>query len=152
MRIEVTLPKDRRNLGTLKLVDIANVLVSCSCYSKADSIEAAKAGNPTRDPTRRNGDTPTGKHRGTVEARAMEPEKSYGKWPPIRMHGVSGDALTAANNKRRGLLIHGGWLDKAGKLRATNGCLRIEDKFLNVILGRLRAASLLEIEIEIEEI
>lgn len=151
MRIEVILPRNRWHLGTLQLLDGEDVLMSCPCYSKSDSADAAKVNNPTRDPFRRNGDTPTGTYRGTVERRVMEPERSYGKWPPIRLHPLGGDAMTAHNNGRRGLLIHGGHLSKDGKLRATNGCLRVEDRHQNEILYRLRLAGLDEIPIDIKE-
>jgi hypothetical protein len=151
MRIEITLPRNRWHLGTLRLLDGEVQRLSCPCYSKSDSIAAAQAGNPTRDPFRRNGDTPTGRYRGTVERRVMEPERSYGKWPPIRLHPVSGDALTAHNNGRRGLLIHGGHPNNNGNLRATNGCIRIADKHQNELLSLLRAAGLSEIPIEIKE-
>lgn len=151
MQIAITLPRDRRNLGRLRLFDGNVERFACPCYAKADSIAAAGAGNPTRDPFRRNGDTPLGQYRGTMERKPMEPERSYGKWPPIRLNPIGGDALTAHNNGRRGLLIHGGHLSPHGTLRATNGCLRIEDRHANEILARLKQAGLTEIPIDIIE-
>jgi lipoprotein-anchoring transpeptidase ErfK/SrfK len=152
MRIEITLPRNRWKLGVLRLLDGENELMQCPAYGKSDSIAAANSGNPSRDPIKRNGDTPAGEYRGTVEPRAMEPERSYGKWPPIRLNPTGGQASQAHQNGRRGLLIHGGHLDKLGRLRATNGCLRVRDLDIDFILSQARKRGLKEFPVVITEV
>jgi hypothetical protein len=55
MLISVTVPKDRTKYGT-----VACGAFACRCYCKADNAAAEAAGNATRDPRKREGDTPTG--------------------------------------------------------------------------------------------
>lgn len=152
MRLEITLRRDRRILGVLALHQGERMVFSCPCLGRADAINAAQAGNPTRDPFRRNGDTPTGQYTGRIERHPMEPERTYGKWPPIRLIPAGGDALIAHNNGRRGLLIHGGHLGPNGIMRPTNGCVRVEDKHQNAILSHLRMAAVKEFQIQIIEV
>lgn len=151
MRIEITFQRDRRILGVLALHDGERMVFSCPCLGRADALNAAQAGNPTRDPLRRNGDTPTGQYTGRIERHAMEPERNYGKCPPIRLIPTGGDALIAHNNGRRGLLIHGGHLWPNGIMRPANGCVRVEDKYQNAILSHLRRAAVTEFPIQITE-
>jgi hypothetical protein len=138
-------------LGVLALHDGERMVFSCPCLGRADALNAAQAGNPTRDPLRRNGDTPTGQYTGRIERHAMEPERNYGKCPPIRLIPTGGDALIAHNNGRRGLLIHGGHLWPNGIMRPANGCVRVEDKYQNAILSHLRRAAVTEFPIQITE-
>ena len=136
MRIAISLPRNRGNPGTLRLYSGELILMSCRCLGKADSVSAAQAGNPTRDPFRRYGDTPTGTYAATLDPVRLpnkDPDRekwlrSYGKWQTIRLEPLTGDALTAKNNGRGGILIHGGYPDKVGGLRPTNGCIRVDDQ------------------------
>jgi len=153
MRIAVTLPRDRRKLGRLHLFNGETEVYSCSCYGKSDSIAAAQAGNPTRDQMRRNGDTPAGLYRGTIarrfsgntEKRQMEIDRTFGKWPPIRLRPTFQIART-------GLLIHGGHPSPTGGLRPTHGCLRVFDVAMLTLIEQIRKAGITEFEVKITEV
>ena len=155
MQIIITLHRNRSLPGELFLIDGETRLLVCRCLGKADSLSAAEAGNPTRDPFRRYGDTPTGKYQGSVDpprvpAQGSELAKwlrSYGQWPTIRLEPVSGDALTAKNNGRRGLLIHGGDPNNVGNLRPTNGCIRVDNVSQLSLVEALRKVTSFQVEI-----
>ena len=53
---------------------------------------------------------------------------------------VSGQAKIPKQNGRFGLLIHGGDLNAAGKLRPTFGCVRVFNNDLADLLQAIRAA------------
>ena len=134
LRIVVTLPQDRRLTGTLALWAGDALAFSCPCLGKADAEAAMQHGNPKRDPTRSNGDTPLG---AWAAARFVEHDPPPGHppshmgspvaWlgPPFGAAPVDGQALEAAKNGRQGLAIHGGRGD--ARLVPTNGCLRLLD-------------------------
>lgn len=159
MQILITLHRNRSQPGELFLIDGEKRLLFCRCYGKSDSLSAAQSGNPSRDPFRRNGDTPTGSYDGSVDpprVPAKDPDRakwlrSYGQWPTIRMTPTAGDALTAWTNGRRGLLIHGGDADKVGNLRPTNGCIRVDNVSQLSLVEFLRKDSAPKFSIEITE-
>ncbi len=125
-KIVITLPANRWNDGTLTALDDAGkVLLECPARGKADGKLAAAAGNPLRDPTRRNGDTPTGGYAPTAVRRFEKRDVKFG-WGFIPLDPVSGAALAAEKNGRRGLGIHGG--RSQDKLTATEGCVRVFDR------------------------
>jgi len=129
MQINILLPKNRKALGHLTVVEGAETLFECECLGLADQARATAAGNPTRDPIRKNGDTPTGTYQATVAAAPSLPLRSYGPFPLIHLTPVSDQALEAARNGRSGLAIHSGDLNSAltwwHGLRPTEGCVRI---------------------------
>lgn len=130
MSLRATLPPDRAQAGTLRVLDGHDVRLECPCLGKSDNAAAAKAGNPTRDPLRKMGDLPTGAYRarpGLSLARDAASTRSYGPHPVIALEPLAGDALRAKQNGRSGLLIHGGALGPNGKLRPTLGCLRLSN-------------------------
>ena len=114
---------------------VASGTVSCSqleltarCYADADSGRAAKAGNPSEDPRQPFGDHPFGIYLAT-DVRWSTTEKERQTYGPVRLvlDPVAGDALVAKQNGRNGLAIHGG-PTRDGALRATFGCLRVDDE------------------------
>lgn len=96
-------------------------------YADADGATAAAHGNPDEVSTEVFGDHPSGESRvtGVVWSTTDAERAMYGP-VRIRLDGISGDALTAKRHGRTGLAIHGGPL-RDGKLRATHGCLRVDD-------------------------
>ena len=134
MRLIATLPRDRREPGILELLDgDGRRLHRCPCRGKADGAWAVKKGNPSRDPMRVGGDTPTGGW-GETRTDVREPgegELNMGRWvwwlgPPLGGAPRTGQAVDAARNGRTQLAIHAGRGD--GDLMATHGCLRIRDR------------------------
>jgi hypothetical protein len=94
-----------------------------------DSTAAAAHENPTCDPLKSWGNTPTGDYdvtallnHGTLEANVH----SYGPWDTLMLDGRSGDAYAATHGTgvRSGLEAHAGDPSAAGGLRVTHGCLR----------------------------
>jgi len=96
-------------------------------YADADSGTAAAHGNPSEDPTRPFGDHPVGTYKiiGVVWSRTAKEKQLYGP-VRLRLDPEGGQALEAKQNGRTGLAIHGGPV-RDGALRATNGCLRVDD-------------------------
>lgn len=123
MLISIVVSSDRLKLGRLSVDGFV-----AECYLKADSMRADGAGNPTRDPTLKFGDTPTGTYVATV-GQVETPEYSYGASPVIHLRPIEGDGLVRARNEKLtpgqlGLAMHAGALDERGRLRPTLGCVR----------------------------
>src|ERR1019366_1865335 len=109
---------------------------------------AATHGNPTADPLQLYGDTPTGEYLyiGITEPATSDDDiHKYGPYGAIKMEPLKGDAATARNNGRTGIMIHGGAVDPAnGLLRRTNGCIRLfnEDiQYLKGLIDQLNSGS-----------
>ncbi len=133
--IKITLPKNRRNYGVLQVWKGPALQQEMQCMGRADTFLSAKAGNPTRDPLKVDGDTPTGEYSGET-GKAPAPAHSYGPTAVIRLTPVSGQAKLAADGgKRSGLLIHGGDLGLADALRPTEGCVRVSNEGMAEIIG-----------------
>jgi lipoprotein-anchoring transpeptidase ErfK/SrfK len=132
MRIEISLLKDRTIPATLQAFndDEERIVGPVKCLGKADNATAKLHGNPDRTTTRPFGDTPTGDYRVVrlVTHTGGESEvHTYGTFPSVLLDPVAGDALTAKNNGRSGLMIHGGAPGAGGKLRPTFGCIRVAE-------------------------
>ena len=67
-------------------------------------------------------------------------KRSYGPHAAIVLNPTSGDALTAKNRGRTGLLIHSGAPGASGKLRATHGCIRLSDEDMASLLQAIDQA------------
>ncbi len=147
LTIKVEFTADRTQTGTLRLVNAANATVEgpFRALGKADNATAAANGNPSRNPLRRYGDTPNGAYRVVRLAPSgpgtSYPANSYGTAGLIVLDPQSGDALTAKQNGRTGLLIHGGAAGTGGRLRATHGCIRLSNADMAALVQAIRAAS-----------
>lgn len=133
LSVIVTLPKNRWNTGLIRVEEPGGKeLFASLCRGKADGQNAAKHGNPDRDPTLPWGDTPTGDYLQTRLIEFAEPTQLGDAWVPIE--GVSGAAAAAKQNGRTGLGIHAG---RGAKLMATYGCVRLRqsdfDRFADVV-------------------
>lgn len=148
VQVFVTLPHDRATTGFIMLIAGGKTLAGpFRVLGKADDEMAAKKGNPDRDPTQPFGDTPTGDYTATLGTRAA----SYGPNGVIELSPASGNALTAEENGRDGLLIHGGKPNKLGKLRPTYGCLRVADDDMGIIMNALRDRTLEKVSVVEDE-
>lgn len=131
MRIEILLPRDRSSLGTLQAFndDGEPVVGPVKCLGKADNAAAKLHGNPDRISIKPFGDTPTGEYRvAQLISHSGETEiHTYGTYPSILLDPLAGDALTAKQNGRLGLMIHGGDAGPSGRLRPTYGCIRVAE-------------------------
>lgn len=127
VRLEAVLPWNREAEGTILAYDAAEAVVGPSrARGEADNTAAAAASNVQEDPRRAFGDHPFGLYRVVHVAWHPSPADSYGP-AFLALDPIDGEALTAKQNGRAGLGIHGGRLGGGGILRATYGCLRVED-------------------------
>jgi len=143
--IKVNLPLDRAETGTLSVSTTSGQLLlsDVDVVGKSDNQRAAAEGNPTRQPTLPYGDTPEGEYAvpraistgdGTVYS-----QHSYGGAGALVLDPIGGEALTAKQNGRTGLLIHSGAM-RDGKLRVTHGCLRVSEANMREIFEVIRRA------------
>lgn len=154
LKIRVQLPADRTKTGTLVLVDpvTGGVLFGpVPVLGHAAKGKAEQNGNPGRDPLRPYGHTPLGGYRVTAirpSGNAHYDAARYGGSGVVALDPVDGDARTAEQNGRTGLLIHAGRHPNApflqpSALKSTNGCIRILEHDLVRLLGAIGANSLL---------
>lgn len=151
MLIRVSLFRDRGKLGRLVLLEDAGTLLAgpFPALGLSDLNAARAAGNPNRDPLKRMGHTPTGVYSGFRSA-PLKPEGTYGKYQVIRLEPVSGAALQAHMNGRRGILIHGGRPRFDGSLRGTYGCIRVSDEHMLTLLKAIGDEE--KVRVEVNEI
>ena len=116
--IDIVLPANRNNKGTLKLRDASGVeLLSCECLGLSVSNDSM---------TTYEGNTPTGTYTGYLYG-PVDPSGSYGPYKVINMTGVSGVIISSG---RSGIWIHGGNPEPDTTkpnypLQATHGCVRV---------------------------
>lgn len=133
LTIAVTLYRDRRRGGTLKVLDADARVVGGPwfAYGRADAARAASHGNPGLDPLRILGHTPFG---GYVVEDFIQPDHhpggvaAIGRCGALRLRGTEGDAARA--NGRNPILLHGG----AGPETPTDGAIRVSDDAMAAIL------------------
>lgn len=150
MTIEVTLPKDRLKLGKIRLLDGVAILHEGQALGLADRGAAIAAGNPTRSPLKRNGDTPTGEYSGIWLSNNLggpdgaELLRKYGAYPILLLSPTAGQALLT-RGVRSGLAIHSGALNpnpayaKWAQMRPTNGCIRVQAETHRIIFEATRS-------------
>src|SRR3990167_539668 len=111
MRVHSYLPKwPNRHLPGWIQVDTDGGIVRCGpfiCFGKADNERAIKGLNPGRDPVQPYGDHPSGEY--VILGIADVEMEKHGSYGPVKivLEPVSGHALTAKQNGRTDLLIHG---------------------------------------------
>ena len=133
--IEVVLNKDRNIAGKIHITDDFGNEVKLSAPTPYRS--AAVLGYALhRDTVTSNGDTPTGTYeiKDTVVSSSQN-KSSYGPMR-IRLDPISGDALSAKENGRTGIDIHGGdsvTLPGRTGLKQTQGCVRVSNENIQLI-------------------
>lgn len=150
LELRVSLPNNRLNTGTVELVDPTTglrVFGPVPALGRAARDTAKKKNNPDGISTLPYGDTPSGGYRIPYVlasgAGTNHPADTYGSAGVIVLDPVSGDALTAENNGRTGLLIHAGRQVSSptplpGHLRPTNGCIRMLEGDLAGLIQAMR--------------
>jgi hypothetical protein len=145
LELRVELSSDRDQMGTLRLykqgVSIAGPF---RAFGRSDTQKATTHQNPTRDPTRPYGDTPTGTYdvprAVTTGEGTSYSNHSYGPNGALVLKPTSGQAATAAANGRIGLFVHGGDPGQGGKLRATHGCIRLSNADMAALMAAISMA------------
>lgn len=143
-RIVVRLQPDRTRCGGLTIHDGRGRVV-CGPFAvagRASDAPAAAHNNPQRSSLFCYGDTPAGIYRvvrilSSGPATGFDP-RQYGPNGVIVLDAVSGDAALAEANGRFHIFIQGGAIGRGGRLRSTNGCLRLFDADLKKLLERIR--------------
>ncbi|WP_156667885.1 L,D-transpeptidase [Rhizobium sp. WYCCWR10014] len=150
LEIRVKLPANRRNTGTLEMFDTITglrVFGPVPALGRGARETAAAHGNPDGISTQPFGDTPTGGYNLPMVLKSgagtNHPADVYGSAGVIVMEPVSGDALTARQNGRTGLLIHSGRQVASptplpSHLRPTNGCIRVLESDLAALIQAMR--------------
>lgn len=145
LSLKVEFSSDRDQIGSLVLLKRgARVAGPFKAYGRSDTQRAVAHQNPTRDPKKLYGDTPTGTY-AIPRAIATGPgtaynSHSYGKNGALVLVPATGDAALAAANGRVGLLIHGGDPGSNGRLRATHGCIRLANSDMAALMAAIIAS------------
>ena len=148
MRIIVTLHRDRRRAGSFELRnDAGELLLAGPALGRAAQEIATRDRNPTRDPLKPSGDTPTGTYIGRWH---KLPAYMEGFGPAlIRLDPTAGDALRAKQNGRHGLAIHGG--RGSARLVPTGGCVRLLDSDFERLAVALAIANIKSLPVTVQE-
>lgn len=151
LKIRVQLPNDRYKTGELRVMDPitgGTLYGPVPVLGRAARDDAAAHQNPDRDAVLPFGNTPLGGYKvSAILANGPGTPRDIVKYGPngsIVLDPESGPALTAKNNGRTGLLIHGGRQTAnptplPSHLKPTNGCIRILDGDLKRLIDFLKA-------------
>lgn len=135
LELIIRLPADRMLPGTACLADFspgAMWAYAAPCLGRAAQELANIAGNPGRLSTRPSGDTPYGEYQPMAFVQHLPRNERIGEWW-LPLVPLSGDALVAHENGRRGLGLHAARGD--GMLVPTEGCVRVWDATLGELRG-----------------
>jgi hypothetical protein len=146
MRIGIELPRNRDRCGRLSLLDDRSRVIfgPVWCAGRAIDAVAAGYGNDGRSYFLPYGDTPPGgyKVKKLISMRGASPRAmmQFGRFGVISLAAVDGPAVIADSVGRFEIWIHGGRRDPDGRLRQTNGSLRLADddlfRLINLLKGR----------------
>lgn len=153
--VKIQLPADRKKTGTLTLVDAATgftLFGPAPVLGRAARNTAEAKGNPEGNSLKPFGDTPTGTYNVNNIVRngagTTRPVVQYGESGSIVLDPSGGDALTAKGNGRTGILIHAGRHANSSvvapnALKPTNGCIRMRDWDLNLLIEAIKNNTIL---------
>src|SRR5882724_450683 len=129
MRFLAKLPPDREAEGVFHVAtDEGKPLAGpFRCRGEADNTGAKAHQNVQEDPTLAFGDHPYGVYRVVDLVADPKPAHTYGPYF-IHLSPVSGEALEAWRDGRRGIGLHGGDPGPGDTLRATYGCNRLTNE------------------------
>lgn len=150
-RIKIFLPSSRVPPGWLHLIGgLGQLIESFPCLGKADNERALAKGNPSRDPVRPFGDTPTGLYLPTKVERFSGTHERIGlAWIPMVGGGRANDQAATAcapgKMQRTGLGIHAG--RDGSKLFPTYGCIRMLTGDFNDLIATI-GDEMVQIEVE----
>ena len=146
-KLRIQLPKDRNYTGVLRVEDdlgraLAGPFLVCA---RANDLAASEHGNPRRLQALPYGDTPVGGYRiariaGTGRGTQFEASQ-FGRAGIIVLEPVSGEAAIAEANGRWYIGIHGGAPGAHGRLRSTNGCVRMRDEDVAAVISAIAGFS-----------
>jgi uncharacterized membrane protein YgcG len=137
LNVRVAEMRDRTGVATLR--DGLKTVMTGPVAASATQAIAARRANPDCDPLRVWGHPPFGGYRllHYAEARA-DLHGEYGTHL-LLFEPESGQALEAESFGRLALLVYGGPAGRDGRLRRTQGGLRLSTRMLHAVVERLRA-------------
>ncbi|HUE36102.1 MAG TPA: hypothetical protein VMO20_01825, partial [Candidatus Acidoferrum sp.] len=157
IKIVVRLPHDRDYAGWIHVESAAGKRLAGPfpvCGRASDQL-ARDGKNLRRDPVLPFGDTPLGKYQvqkiiesGGATAYSSE---EFGSSGIVLLQPVSGEAALADANGRFGFFIQGGALSRTGRLRPTDGSLRLANRDLRKVVSLLRSCELVDCQCDIAD-
>jgi uncharacterized membrane protein YgcG len=147
LALTVQVPAARDRTATATLRDGLTTIAGGQAVATATVALATQRGNAACDPLRPWGHPPGGRyrllnHEPTTSAQLDE----YGSHL-LLFEPQTGEALEAESFGRLGLLVYGGAAGSDGRMRATQGGLRLKDAMLDEIVRRLRAKEEMSLEL-----
>ena len=149
MKLRLQVPSDREGTAAATLTHSGHHVTFDDAAASAHALIAKKLGNAECDPLRVGGHPPLGSYR-LLATQALEGEQrgEYGAHALV-FEPVSGKALEAESFGRLGLLVYGGRLGKDGRLRRTQGGVRLTDLLLDRVVSSLNATPGAELVLEL---
>ena len=148
LRLTVQVPEGRDRTAVAELRDGLKTVVSGTAAASSTPAIAAAHGNSVCDPLRPWGHPPFGVYRLLSHLAATVAEaREYGS-PVLLFEPQSGAALDAESFGRLALLVYGGPAGRDGRLRRTQGGVRVTDAMLRIVAARLAAGAELELRLE----
>jgi hypothetical protein len=151
-KLIIRLPGDRDYTGVLYLLgDEGNVVAGpFAVAGRAVDAVAATHGNKSRSPLVPYGDTPCGTYELTrlisLSGATAAQKREWGRAGVAVLEPKSGDAALADAAGRFAICIHGGEPSPDGRLRATNGSLRLTNEDQQDLMKALRGNEGMECE------
>ncbi len=141
-RLLLVVPEKRDRCGRAAFLgeDGARLLGPFRILATASQRVARRHGNAACDPLLPFGNPPSGSY---VVAGSFPPglphrrPVRFGRLGGFWLHPVGGLALEAGANGREALMLHGGPLDRRGRLRPTRGGLRVADADLAALIAAI---------------
>lgn len=150
MKLLIQVDPRRDREGSLALLDANDqvLLGPVAVCATADAALARRANNAVCDPLRPGGHPPFGTYR-LAKVDALEAAERSERGPyALSFEPVAGDALHAESFGRLLLDLHGGAPGSDGRLRATSGSLRVDDRVLEELALRLGGQVPCELHLE----
>ncbi len=146
MWIQTRVPRSRARCGRLVIrasADGSALRPACPAAAAADRENAARLGNPENDPFLPGGPPPFGRYRlSHILSTHDLPADVRAEYGPavLVFEPLAGDAATAESHGRLLLLVHGGETGTDGRLRRTNGGVRLRDEDIRALAVLARDA------------
>lgn len=148
LTLTVRLPESRDCEAVAELRSGFKTVSTGVAVASASPVIAAAHGNAACDPLRPWGHPPFGEYRLLCQVAGTLPEAEEYGGHLLLFEPESGQALDAESFGRLALLVYGGPTDRQGRLRRTQGGVRLADRMLREIVERLDPQADLELRLE----
>ena len=147
MKLRLQVPSDRESAAFATLTDGRQTIAQDHAAASASVLIAKKHGNAACDPLRTGGHPPLGTYR-LLQAQPLDVSRrdEYGTHALV-FEPMSGPALEAESFGRLGLLVYGGRPGENGRLRRTQGGVRLTNRLLDRLVASLKSPADLTLEL-----